>query len=99
MQLLAREIENAAGCDLTALISGESGTGKELAAFALHRQSPRAHMPFISINCGAITETLMEAELFGHERGHSPAHIKDAKASLKQQTKAAFFSMKFQRCH
>jgi transcriptional regulator with PAS, ATPase and Fis domain len=69
MQLLAREIETAAGCDLTALISGESGTGKELVAFALHRLSARAHMPFISINCGAITETLMEAELFGHERG------------------------------
>lgn len=69
MQLLAREIENAAGCDLTALITGESGTGKELVAFALHRQSARANMPFISINCGAITETLMEAELFGHERG------------------------------
>lgn len=69
MQLLAREIETAAGCNLTALITGESGTGKELVAFALHRQSVRANMPFISINCGAITETLMEAELFGHERG------------------------------
>src|SRR5438270_5254605 len=63
MQLLAREIETAAGCDLTTLITGESGTGKELVAFALHRLSARANMPFISINCGAITETLMEAEL------------------------------------
>jgi len=69
MQLLARQIETAASCDLTAVVTGESGTGKELVARALHRQSARAGMPFISVNCGAITETLMEAELFGYERG------------------------------
>ncbi len=69
MHLLARQIEAAAGCDLTAVVTGESGTGKELVARALHRQSARAGMPFISVNCGAITETLMESELFGYERG------------------------------
>ena len=69
MHLLARQIEAAAGCDLTAVVTGESGTGKELVARALHRQSARAGMPFISVHCGAITETLMEAELFGYERG------------------------------
>ena len=69
MQLLARQIETAASCDLTAVVTGESGTGKELVARALHRQSARAGMPFISVNCGAITETLMESELFGYERG------------------------------
>jgi len=69
MQLLARQIETAASCDLTAVVTGESGTGKELVARALHRQSARAGMPFISVHCGAITETLMESELFGYERG------------------------------
>ena len=69
MHLLARQIETAASCDLTAVVTGESGTGKELVARALHTQSARADMPFISINCGAITESLMEAELFGYERG------------------------------
>jgi transcriptional regulator with PAS, ATPase and Fis domain len=69
MQLLAGQIETAASCDLTAVVTGESGTGKELVARALHRQSARAGKPFISVNCGAITETLMESEFFGHERG------------------------------
>jgi transcriptional regulator with PAS, ATPase and Fis domain len=69
MKALARQIETTARCDLTALITGESGTGKELVARAIHQQSGRAELPFISINCGALSESLLESELFGYERG------------------------------
>ena len=69
IKALARQIETTARCDLTALITGESGTGKELVARAIHQQSGRASLPFISINCGALSESLLESELFGYERG------------------------------
>ena len=69
IKALARQIETTARCDLTVLITGESGTGKELVARAIHQQSGRAALPFISINCGALSEGLLESELFGYERG------------------------------
>ena len=69
MQAIFQMIETVAEVQSTILITGESGTGKELVARAIHDLSPRAEKPFISINCGAFTETLLESELFGYVKG------------------------------
>jgi DNA-binding NtrC family response regulator len=69
MQAIYQMIETVAEVQSTILINGESGTGKELVARAIHDLSPRAEKPFISINCGAFTETLLESELFGYIKG------------------------------
>jgi len=69
IERVLRLIGKVADYRTTVLIQGESGTGKELVARALHRQSSRRDKPFVAINCGAIPETLMESELFGHKRG------------------------------
>jgi len=69
MQEVFRKIDKVAGTDISVLVTGETGTGKELIAREIHQRSPRAHKPFITINCGAIPENLLESELFGHVRG------------------------------
>lgn len=69
MQQLRERISRVAPAGSSVLISGETGTGKELVARALHKGSPRADQPFVAVNCAAFTETLLESELFGHERG------------------------------
>jgi DNA-binding NtrC family response regulator len=69
MQLVYKLIRKVANLDASVLITGESGTGKELIARAIHNLGSRFHRPFIAVSCGAIPETLIESELFGHERG------------------------------
>ncbi len=69
MQLLLEQVDMVAASDATVLLLGEHGTGKELIANKLHQDSPRANQPMIKVNCAAIPETLLEDELFGHEKG------------------------------
>jgi two-component system response regulator AtoC len=69
LQEMLRQVRKVAPTKTTVLLTGESGTGKELVARALHELSPRAAMPFVAVNCGAIPAELLESELFGHVRG------------------------------
>jgi two-component system response regulator PilR (NtrC family) len=91
MQEVYALIEKSAGTDSTVLITGESGTGKEMAARALHLLSRRGDNPFVSINCAALPENLLESELFGHARGSFTGAVADKKGMFEVATRGTLF--------
>ncbi|GIX48967.1 MAG: hypothetical protein KatS3mg131_3178 [Candidatus Tectimicrobiota bacterium] len=91
MRQVLREVEQAARSRSTVLLRGESGTGKELIARALHRLSPRREQPFVTLNCAALPESLLESELFGHERGAFTGAVKMRRGRFELADKGTLF--------
>lgn len=91
MDALQGQINKVAGTLATILITGESGTGKELVARSIHVRSKRAGRPFVPVNCGAIPESLMESELFGHVRGAFTGAVKDKKGLVEEARGGTLF--------
>jgi two-component system response regulator AtoC len=91
MRDLCQLLETVAATASTVLISGETGTGKELAARAIHHNSPRRQNRFVALNCSAIPETLLEAELFGHVRGAFTGAVATRQGRLEQAHKGTLF--------
>ncbi|MEO8617969.1 MAG: PEP-CTERM-box response regulator transcription factor [Sphingomicrobium sp.] len=91
MLKVARTIERVAGADVSVMLLGASGTGKELLARAVHEKSPRAKGAFVAINCAAIPENLLEAELFGYERGAFTGAVKTTEGKIEQAQGGTLF--------
>jgi two-component system NtrC family response regulator len=91
MLRVLRTIEKIAPTDVAVLLRGESGTGKELLAQAIHKLSARAREPFVPINCAAIPETLLESELFGHEKGAFTGAVKQTIGRIESADSGTLF--------
>jgi two-component system response regulator GlrR len=91
MQRVLEAVSRIAKTDSTVYIHGESGTGKELIAKAIHLASPRKDKPFVAINCAAIPETLLESELFGHEKGAFTGAVRSTKGLFTQANEGTLF--------
>jgi len=91
MQRVFSEVHQAAPARATVLLRGESGTGKEAIARAIHFLSPRKDAPFVKVNCAALTESLLESELFGHERGAFTGAVGDRKGRFEQAHTGTLF--------
>ena len=91
MKDMLREVESVAQTNSSVIISGESGTGKELVARAIHANSPRKFFPFVSVHCGALTESLLESELFGHEKGAFTGAMYNRKGRFEMADSGSIF--------
>ncbi len=91
MQEVFRKVQKVAATDISVLVTGETGTGKELIARELHNRSPRVKGPFISINCGAIPENLLESELFGYVRGAFTGAVANKVGRFQSANKGTLF--------
>jgi two-component system, NtrC family, response regulator HydG len=91
MRELLTKVVRIAPTDVTVLITGESGTGKELIARAIHANSKRSARPFVPVNCGAVSETLMESELFGHAKGAFTGAVKLRQGLFEEASGGTFF--------
>jgi len=91
MMTVFRQIRDVAGYDYPVHISGETGTGKELVASAIHNESRRSGAPFVPINCGALPESLIESELFGHVKGAFSGALRDKKGRFELADKGTIF--------
>ena len=91
MQKVLRQVESVAQSNSSVIITGESGTGKELIAKAIHSNSPRRYFPMVSVHCGALTESLLESELFGHEKGAFTGALYNRKGRFEMADSGTIF--------
>jgi transcriptional regulator with GAF, ATPase, and Fis domain len=91
MQEVFNKVEKVAATDISVLITGETGTGKELIAREIHRRSARANGPFVTINCGAIPENLLESELFGHVKGAFTGAVANKQGKFQSASSGTLF--------